>query len=147
MIDPDISLQKPLEDYIEIFAKQTSRSIAIFENMVDEGIIFQDPYRRGQGGAGIIKILSDRFKIYKSARYNVRDFMWGRTQHTAYMYWSFIFEIEKRHITRKEKLLYSIAGMSELVFSPLSRKIISHTDFWGEHSNFDIKAYKALQDS
>ncbi len=147
MIDPDLSLQKPLEDYIETFAKQTPRSIMLFDDMVDEGFIFQDPYRRGQGSAGLITILSDRFKVCEGARYNVRDFMWGRTQHTAYMYWSFIFEIEKRHLTKKEKSLHSIEGMSELVFSPLSKKIMSHTDFWGVHDSFDVKSYKVLEDA
>ncbi len=147
MIDPDLSLQKPLEDYIEIYANQTQRSIMLFDGVVDDGIIFQDPYRKAQGSAGLISILSDRFKLYEGVRYNVRDFMWGRREHTAYIYWSFIFKVQKRYLTKREISAYSVEGMSELVFSPLSKKIISHTDYWGEHDNFDTKAYKALQDA
>lgn len=146
MIDTILSLQKPLEDYIEAFEKQNARSLALLASLVEDGFIFQDPYRRGQGASGLAHIMMGRLKMYEGTRYKVYDFTWGRRDMTAYMFWSFSFQVKKKSLIKSEKLTHAIEGMSELVFSG-DKKLLSHTDFWGGHEAFDVKAYKALDES
>lgn len=145
MIDTILSLQKPLEDYVEAFEKQNRRSLGLFEALVEDGFVFQDPYRRAQGASGLSQIMMGRLKMYEGARYKVYDFTWGRRDMTAYMFWSFSYGIKKKALLKSETIDHSIEGMSELVFSG-DKKLLSHTDFWGAHEAFDAKAYKALDD-
>tara|TARA_R110002095_G_scaffold190386_1_gene168069 strand:+ start:6041 stop:6481 length:441 start_codon:yes stop_codon:yes gene_type:complete len=142
MIESNLSLQKPLEDYIETYDKLTPRSVMLLEPLVDDGFVFQDPYHKAQGFLGLSSIIAARFALYEGSRYKMHDFMWGRRATTAYMFWSFSYDVHKKHITKRETTTHTIQGMSELVFSGGSKKILSQTDFWGAHEDFDVKAYK-----
>ena len=140
MIDPDLRLQKPLEDYVETFDKLIPRAISLFEDLIDDTYVFADPYHRVQGYKGLSNILNARYGLCKSSRYRVHDFMWGRRDNTAYMFWEYTFEV----IKRRKSQVGAITGMSELMFTQ-DGKILSHTDFWGAHDAFDIKTYKDLK--
>lgn len=136
MIEPNLSLQKPLEDYVEYVEKLNLRSIPLLDFISDPSFSFQDPYHNVVGRLEASRIFEHRLNTYPNAVYKVSDFMWGRRETVAYMYWSFCYTPKKK---KKDPLI--MEGMSELKFLP-DGKIYSCCEFWGEHSNFDIKAYK-----
>ncbi|MGN7438888.1 MAG: hypothetical protein ACTHOO_09625 [Alcanivorax sp.] len=140
MIDPDLRLQKPLEEYVETFDKLIPRAISLFEPLLDDTYIFEDPYHRAYGYKGLSNILNARYGLCKSSRYRVHDFMWGRRENTAYMFWEYTFE----RMTKKKAEVSAFTGMSELMFTK-GGKILSHTDFWGTHDTFSVKLYRDLK--
>lgn len=144
MIDPDLKLQKPLEDYMESLEKCTPRTVMLFENLVDIGFVFIDPYHRCVGSQAFQKLLVGRYELHQKPKYKIYDFIWGRREATAYIKWRYSFELPASRFSRQEKSnRASIEGMSELVFSG-DLKLLSHTDFWGEHEDFNTKAYKLM---
>ncbi|MCK5384341.1 MAG: hypothetical protein KAJ29_02105 [Alphaproteobacteria bacterium] len=145
MIASHLTLQKPLEDYIELFEKATARSLSLFDPLLDEGFIFEDPYQKVMGVGGFKALMKGRFFLYEknakdksSLHYRVHDFSWGRREDVAYMYWSMIFS------TGKGEQEVSFEGMSELFLSN-NGKLLSHRDFWSRHEAFYVKGYKALK--
>ncbi len=147
MITSNLKLQKPLEDYIELFEKATPRSLLLFDPIVDDNFIFEDPYHRSLGVEGFKSLMAGRFALYEKSirdksrlRYRVHDFVWGRREDVAYMYWSMIFSIAKGKDTEE----VSFEGMSEITLSK-SGKVLSHYDFWGRHEAFDTKGYEFLK--
>ena len=146
MINSHLELQKPLEDYIDLFEKATARSLSLFDPLFDEAFVFEDPYHKSVGVEGGKALMRARFDLYKgkdvrdksSLRYRVHDFSWGRREDVAYMFWSMIF------VVGKDKGEGSFQGMSELCLSK-NGKILSHRDFWGAHEGFDVKGYLALK--
>ncbi|PCJ00241.1 MAG: hypothetical protein COB14_04605 [Alphaproteobacteria bacterium] len=142
MIEPDLSLQKPLEDYVEYIEKMNIRSLPLLETMSEPLFSFQDPYHTVNGMGAAQKILARRLEIYPFGRYRVHDFAWGRRSATAYIYWSFFYKVEKRKfLGKKESETYDFSGVSEVVFAP-DGKILSHVEFWGGHDAFDVKTYQ-----
>ncbi len=142
MIEPDLALQKPLEDYVEYTEKLSIRSIPLLDSMSDPSFSFQDPYHRAMGRIEAHRILEHRLKSFPNSSYKISDFMWGRRRATAYMYWSFQYYPNKKIIgKRAQQEPLVMEGMSELKFLP-DGKIYSCSEFWGDHSNFDIKPYK-----
>ncbi len=144
MIEPNLSLQKPLEDYVEYIEKMNTRSLPLLDNIAGVLFSFEDPYHNVSGVAAAQELLAHRFRIYSNSRYKVNDFAWGRRESTAYIYWSFIYSVEKRNLVGKRSLDdRSFSGISEVVFSN-DGKLLSHSDFWAAHDGFDIKAYKSI---
>jgi len=151
MTIPNLKLQKPLEDYIELFEKATARSLSLFDPLLDKDFIFEDPYHKALGVVGFKLLMSGRFGLYGGTnvrdksrlRYRAHDFAWGRREDVAYMYWSMIFPVVNKS-RRKEAQEASFEGMSELCLSK-SGKLMSQRDFWGGHESFDIRGYKALK--
>ncbi len=143
MIEPNLHLQKPLEDYVEYTEKLSLRSIALLDGMSEPSFSFQDPYYNVVGRIEAYLILEHRLKTYPNAIYKVSDFMWGRRQGVAYMFWSYRYLAQKKLMERSEPEPLVMEGMSELKFLP-NGKIYSCCEFWGEHSGFNIKAYKKL---
>ncbi len=141
MIQPNLHLQKPLEDYVEYTEKLSLRSIGLLETMSDPSFSFQDPYHNAVGRIEAERTLDHRLRTYKNASYKVSDFMWGRRQDVAYMFWSYRYTPRKKLMERSMPEPLIMEGMSELKFLP-DGKIYSCCEFWGEHSGFDIKAYK-----
>lgn len=139
MILSDLTLQKPLEDYIELYEKAAERSLMLFEPLLDEAFVFEDPYQKSLGLGGFRALMAGRYSLYKSSskdksalRYRVHDFAWGRREGVAYMYWSMLLPA------------FSFEGMSELVLSKCGR-VMSHRDFWSAHDGFDVKRYKGFK--
>ncbi len=144
-----LKLQKPLEDYIDLFEKATGRSLSLFDPLLEDGFIFEDPYHRESGIGGFKSIMQGRFDLYRkdvcdksSLHYRVHDFVWGRREDVAYMYWSMIFSA--RTGKSREIKEASFEGMSELSLTK-NGQILSQRDFWGAHDCFDVKRYKALK--
>lgn len=148
MFVPDLTLQKPLEEYIELFEKMTARSLLLFDTLLDEGCVFEDPYHKVLGALGFATLMRARFALYRgndernksSLRYRVHDFAWGRRDDTAYIYWGAVFESGKGR-GRKSS---SFEGVSEVCLSKRG-KILSQRDFWSAHEGFDVKGYKAIK--
>lgn len=142
MIEPDLSLQKPLEDYVEYIEKMNIRSIPLLETMSGPLFSLQDPYHTVNGVGDAQKLLARRFEIYPFGRYRVHDFAWGRRSATAYIYWSFFYKVEKqKFLGQKTSEAHDFSGVSEVVFAP-DGQILSHSEFWGGHDAFDVKAYQ-----
>lgn len=146
----NLKLQKPLEDYIELFEKATSRSLSLFDTLLDDGFIFEDPYHKSLGIGGFKSLMQGRFALYEKSikdksclRYRVHDFNWGRREDVAYMYWSMIFPVVYKG-RRNDAKDASFEGMSELILSK-NGKLLSHCDFWGRHDVFDVKGYELLK--
>ncbi len=135
MIEDNLYLQKYLEDYVEYLENVNSRSLPLLDFIVDLSFSFQDPYYNVKGVDDAKKILYYRFKMYPNSHYKVIDFVWGRKDSVAYIYWNFFYQPPK---ICKPLILEAI---SEVKFLP-NGKIYSCSEFWGEHSNFNIKAYK-----
>lgn len=142
MLEPDLSLQKPLEDYVEYIEKLNIRSLPLLTTMSAPFFSFQDPYHDATGLNDAQRLLARRFKMYPDGRYKVHDFAWGRRLATAYIYWRFSYRLEKQKFLGK-KSSYScvLSGVTEVMFSP-DGQILSHAEFWGAHSEFDVKAYQ-----
>lgn len=141
MIEPDLNLQKPLEDYIEFIEKLNSRSIPLLGEMVDPILSFQDPYHNIKGFSEVQLLLERRLNICADVRYKVSDFMWGRREATAYIYWNFSYKQKKKSFRKSLADSFLIEGMSELKFYP-DGKIFSISEFWGAHDGFDVKSYE-----
>ncbi len=135
MINTNLKLQKPLEDYVEYVEKLTVRAIPLLDFISDPSFSLQDPYHNACGRIEAQHLFRHRLETYSNASYRVSDFMWGRREAVAYMYWSF------RYVPKKKPESLIMEGMSELKFLP-DGKVYSCCEFWGEHSHFDIKAYK-----
>lgn len=143
MIEPNLSLQKPLEDYVEYIEKMNVRSLPLLVDMAGVLFSFHDPYHSVSGVSAAQELLGRRFEIYPSSRYKVSDFSWGRRESTAYIYWSFLYNVEKRSFVGKKSLTpFSFSGISEIVFST-DGQVLSHCDFWAAHAEFNVKAYQA----
>ncbi len=143
MIEPDLSLQKPLEDYVEYIDKLNIRSIPLLSEMFASSISLSDPYYNVNGAQNICKILEQRFKVCHDARYKVIDFMWGRREAIAYIYWNFIYRPNKKAFLLKKdnSEFLNIDVMCEVKFLP-NGEIFSHSEFWGEHNAFAAKEYQ-----
>lgn len=143
MIEPNLSLQKPLEDYVEYIEKMNVRSIPLLGNMAGVMFSLQDPYHNVSGVSAAQELLTRRFKLYPTSRYRVSDFSWGRRESIAYIYWNFLYNVEKKSIVgKKSSVQFSFSGMSEVLFSS-DGQVLSHCDFWAAHAEFDVKSYKA----
>ncbi len=140
MIEPDLNLQKPLEDYIEFFEKLNSRSLPLLGSIVDPSVSFQDPYHYMKGFGDVSLLLERRLSICAQRRYKVSDFMWGRREATAYIYWNLSYKQKKKAMRKVSTDNFLIEGMSELKFYP-DGKIFSISEFWGDHDGFDVKSY------
>jgi len=137
----NLSLQKPLEDYVEYIEKLSLRSIPLLGEMSDPSFSFQDPYHDVTGAIEAQRLIEHRFKIYSGARYKVSDFTWGRRDATAYLFWSFRYRPKKKLLERSQSEALILEGMSEIMFSP-DGKLYSHSEFWGRHDHFDVKEYR-----
>ena len=142
MYTPALHLQKPLEDYVEIFDNLSVRSVPLLEALCAPNVVFNDPYLEGGGFTFLQAALVQRFKLYPKANYRVQDFTWARREATAYMYWRFHFHPHRRILVRSQDQV-SIDGVTELQFG-IGGKIISHCEFWGAHPKFDSKSYKRI---
>ncbi|MCK5374263.1 MAG: hypothetical protein KAJ40_03180 [Alphaproteobacteria bacterium] len=153
MMITDLILQKPLEDYVSLFEKATSRSMGLFSEVIDPEFIFEDPYHKIQGCDEFSKLMRGRFRLYEgsvrdksSLHYRIHDFFWGKREGVAYMYWSMIYPARRFLVGngKNAKDLTSFDGMSELCLSQ-NGKVLSQRDFWGKHESFNVKGYKALK--
>ncbi len=142
MIEPDLFLQKPLEDYIEFWEKLNKRSVLLLPELVVDGFSFCDPYHNVIGPSEVCAVLTQRFKVFNGGRYHVYDFMWGRREATAYMHWNFTYSPKKRFLGKQLDDVV-IGGMSKLIFSQ-DGKLLSHEDFFAAHEVSEMKAYCAL---
>ncbi len=140
MIEPDLTLQKPLEDYVEHIDKLNMRSLLLLGEMFSPSCSFSDPYHNVKGADKAYKILEHRFNVCNEARYKAIDFMWGRREATAYIYWTFIYNQSKAGILRGKGETHSIDVMCEVKFLP-DGKVYSHSEFWGAHDGFNVKNY------
>lgn len=142
MNEPDLRLQKYLEDYIEFWDKLNNRSLPILDALCAQSFSFCDPYHNARGVNEARDVLSHRQKVFTGGRYHVYDFMWGRREGTAYMHWSYTFRPKKKFL-RKAKDDIVIGGMSKLVFLP-DGQLLSHEDFFAAHDIEEMQAYKKL---
>ena len=140
-LEPDLSLQKPLEDYVEFIDRLNTRSIPLLPNFVSPLFSFQDPYHHVKGVSEACDVLMRRFDLYPDARYRVSDFVWGRREATAYLFWSLRFKTWKGLMVKRNSEDTILEGMSELKFTP-EGEVYSHSDFWGVHDRFNVRAYK-----
>ncbi len=143
MIEADLALQKPLEDYVEHIDNLNMRSVFLFSEMFVPSISFSDPYIDIKGASNMQSVFDDRFKLYPDARYKIIDFVWGRREAMAYIYWSFVYMPKNLFGANKYDVASNIDIICEVKFLPDGR-VYSHTEFWGKHAEFDIKAYKRL---
>ncbi|MFP4097773.1 MAG: hypothetical protein ACLFU1_03180 [Alphaproteobacteria bacterium] len=148
-----LELQKPLEDYVELLGSMTARSLSLFDSVLDPAFVFEDPYHRTKGVDAFKSLMMERFNLYKRGaagksllRYRVHDFVWGRREGVAYVYWSMICSVHNNGSlsivgkNTKGKSL-SFDGMSEVCVLN-NKQVISHRDFWGAHEGFHVGAYK-----
>ncbi|MGH1376510.1 MAG: hypothetical protein ACRBCK_09195 [Alphaproteobacteria bacterium] len=141
LIEPDLHLQKPLEDYCESLEKLNRRSLPVLTSLYSPLISYSDPYHTAQGLEVIEALWMRKINLCGGVDYRVHDFMWGRRAATANIVWSCCYSLRrKRLLKRDEEDRCVIEGVSELVFD-MDGKILSNTEFWGKHSHFDIKAY------
>lgn len=142
MIEPNLRLQKPLEDYIEYFEALNMRSVALLSHLALPSLSFQDPYHSVRDRDAAEGLLKARLELHENGRYRVHDFAWGRRAETAYIYWTFIFKPTKQFIGKSKKEAINMEGMSEVLFST-DGKVVAHSDFWGAHDDFNVKGYKS----
>ncbi len=142
MFEPDLSLQKPLEDYVEFWEKLSKRSVLLLPEMVVDGFSFCDPYHNVIGSSEACSVLMHRFKVFNGGRYHVYDFMWGRREGAAYMHWNFTYTPMKRFLGKARDDV-AIGGVSKIVFSK-DGLLLSHEDFFAAHDVSEVKSYKTL---
>ena len=139
MLNLDLRLQKPLEDYIEYYEKLTTRSVPLLLKFADISMAFIDPVLNVRGQDTAQKVLLRRFELFPSIRYEVQDFCWGRREAMAYVRWSMSFEAKTGLLKKSERK--KIEGMLEIGFSP-EGKVCSHTEFWNNTQPFLVKQYQ-----
>ncbi len=147
MFEPDLSLQKPLEDFIELFENSNPRAMDLLDAVSSVSLALEDPYLKVQGRESVKSLWKTRFSLHQGGRYKVHDFSWGRREATAYIKWSFLFKPK-----RKKKLFSknaveeerSFDAMSQLSFLP-NGQIFSIVDFWGMHDGFNIQEYAVTE--
>ncbi len=140
MIEPDLRLQKPLEDYVEILEKISPRTVDLLDTVCSMSLSLEDPYHNVQGREVSKALLCRRLKLHGDARIRVHDFSWGRREASAYIRWSFVFKPKKSIFKWNVNKDISIEGMSEILFLP-ELSIGSITDFWSAPDGFNVRAY------
>lgn len=138
-----LKLQKPLEDYVELMAKLSPRSVSLLTSQASESYIYRDPYIHIKGAEAAQEVFRYRLSLAEDTpRMRVHDFIWGRKPLTAYLSWSYIFTPKKR-LFRKCPAEAVIEGMTRVMFTPEGR-VASHEEFWGAHKEFDAARYSAF---
>ena len=141
MIEPNLRLQKYLEDYISWLEKLNERSLGLLGGMCAPNVSFDDPYHGVQGVDAAQVLFGRRLALGDNVHYHVHDFMWGRRESSAYIYWSFSFcEKVRKGLRRKQGKNMAVQGMSEFMFLP-DGSIFSLQDFWGAHGDVNLKEY------
>ncbi len=137
MSQPNLRLQKPLEDFIDVLEKLTPRTLPLLTDLFMDDVSFCDPYYRVRGSQDMERLFLHRINSFDAGRYRVVDFMWGRRAATAYISWSFAYTVKKETIR--------IDGMSEIMFTP-DGKILSYDEFWSQHNANHLKQYLRSKD-
>lgn len=140
MIEPDLQLQKPLEDFIEILEKLSPRTVDLLDPVCSITLSLEDPYHVVQGRELCKTLLCRRLKLHDDARIRVHDFAWGRRDASAYIRWSLLYKPKKSLLKKRVDKDHSIEGMSEVLFLP-ERTIGGITDFFSASDGFNSRGY------
>ncbi len=126
-MEPNLALQKPLEDYIEYWETLTPRSLRLIEKLTEPGMAFKNPFYDVVGVDAFEHALQQFFSYSGDFKFKVADYAWGRDGATVYLRWSLNF-------SRKGKKK-RIDGVSEVLFSKKG-KVLSHSDHWDSGAQF-----------
>ncbi len=141
LIEPDLHLQKPLEEFCERLEKLNRRSIPVLTSLYSPLCSYNDPYHNVQGLEIIDGLWTRKLDLCSGLNYRVHDFMWGRRGATASVFWSACYSLRRKRLLRRDEADNCvIEGVSELVFAT-DGAILSYAEFWGRHSEFDVKTY------
>ena len=121
MNSPNLSLQKPLEEYIHFFERISSRSVRLLEKLAEPGMRFTNPFNDVQGVDAVERVLNKMFVQLGQPRIRVLDHAWGRDGHTVYLRWALSGIVKGRELR--------LGGVSEVTFTPVG-KVIAHIDHW-----------------
>lgn len=126
MFSPNLRLQRPLEDFIDIWEKLTPRTLPLLQDLLSFDVVFEDPYFRVQGWSDVEKLLLHRSDFLES--YRVVDFSLGRREQYASFIW----------------VNGDLEGTTVLVFS-LENEISFISEYWGEHRDVAFKKYQRFK--
>lgn len=137
----DLSLQKPLEDYISLLEKLSMRSLGLMADMTAYDVFFIDPVHEVRGASALAVVWTRRFEAVHDWRCRVTDFAWMRRERTATISWDVGGRIKKRPLIRSGHTDFAMSGTTEITFNQ-EGKISFLREFWGKASGDFGKAYK-----
>jgi len=124
----NLTLQKPLEDYIAFWQKLSSRSVPLLETLVVPYVRYTNPFHQIQGPEAMKDVLNNLYAHAEEVRIKINDQAWGRDGQTVYLRWVMTF-IPKGAARRQ----WTILGVSEIMFGNDGR-VMAHLDHWDSGS-------------
>jgi len=126
IMTPNLTFQRPLEEYIAFFERLTARSLPLLEKYVSADVQFNDPFHSVSGIDAMRAVFEKGFADGKQIKFRVSDVAWGRSGHVAYVRWT----CSIKAVGQED---FVIEGMSEISFGN-NGKIIAHIDHWDSGS-------------
>lgn len=117
-----------VKNYIKLFCELTPEKIVYFDDLIDQNIIFKDPFNNVKGSEKFKKVFYHMFKNVKNPNFLVIDYLVGKE--IVFLKWEMSFEAFNS--------LQKIEGVSELLINK-EGKISSHIDYWDSLNGLFIK--------
>ena len=117
-----------IKKYIKLFTELTPEKIILFDDLIDENIVFIDPFNNVIGSENFKKIFYHMFKNVKNPKFSVLDFTIGKKN--VYLKWEMSFKAFNS--------IQKIEGVSEIILNK-NGKVSSHIDYWDSLNGLFIK--------
>ncbi|MBL6850862.1 MAG: nuclear transport factor 2 family protein [Alphaproteobacteria bacterium] len=117
-----------IKNYIKLFSNLTPEKIKFFDDLIDENIIFIDPFNNIKGSNEFKKIFYHMFKSVKDPKFLIIDYLVGKN--IVFLKWKMSFNAFNSS--------QQIEGVSELRINE-EGKIYSHIDYWDSLNGLFIK--------
>jgi len=117
-----------IKNYIKLFSNLTPEKIKLFDDLIDENIIFIDPFNNIKGSNEFKKIFYHMFKNVKDPKFLIIDYLVGKN--IVFLKWKMSFNAFNSS--------QQIEGVSELRINE-EGKIYSHIDYWDSLNGLFIK--------
>ena len=117
-------IKKVINKYKNAFENLELKNVHNLLNLVDDNVIFEDPFNKIVGKDNLRKLFLEMFKKLQKPKFKVLNIFYNRD--LAIIKWKFSCKIFKRDIY--------FDGLSEVTVK--NGKIKKHLDFWDSGKNF-----------
>jgi len=117
-------IKKVINNYKNAFENLEIKNIHSLLNLVDDTVVFEDPFNKINGKEDFKKLFLEMFKKLQKPKFKVLNIFYK--QDLAIIKWRFSCEILRKEIC--------FDGLSEVTVK--NGKIIKHLDFWDSGKSF-----------